>query len=330
MRVIFLTRQNPQGYRIQHYFPYLEIHGVQVSLRVIPRQREERYLLFRELPGYDVVYVQRRLLGPLHLFLLRRASKRLVYDFDDAVMYRSSRHSNPRSFSRRWAFRGMVRASDAVIAGNQFLRGEALKYVGVDKISVVPTVVDPKRYPPKDHGVQGDSIVLGWIGSGSTIWYLQNLTPVLETVYRRYPQLKLKIVSDRFFDCATIPTIKKKWKCEEEVMDLQSFDIGLMPLTDDVWASGKCGLKAIQYSAVGIPVVCSPVGINRDVVEDGLNGYWANTDSDWVEKISKLIEAPQLREDMGANGRKRVEESFSLDRASETVLDLFRHLCFEA
>lgn len=329
MRVIFLTHQHPQGYRIQHYFPYLRRRGVEVDLRVIPRGRLARARLFRQLPAYDLVYIQRRLLAPLDLLILRKASKRLVYDFDDAVMYRSSKHANQFSLFRRWAFRRMVRASDAVIAGNQFLKGEALKHVGEGKVTVVSTGVDMERYPPKDYGKSGDSIILGWIGSGSTLWYLRNLIPVLDGLYRRYPSLKLKVVADEFFDCSTVPMIKKKWALEDEVSDLQSFDIGLMPLTEDLWSQGKCGLKAVQYSAAGIPVVCSPIGINRDIVEDGLNGYWASTDAQWVERISRLIDEPRLRVQMGMEGRKRVEISFSVEVTSKRVFDLFQRLCAE-
>ena len=329
MKVVFLTHQRPQGYRIQHYFPHLKREGVEVDLRVIPRGRIRRSLLFGELPAYDVVYVQRRLLGTVDLAFLRRASRRLVYDFDDAVMYRSSRHSNQVSFSRRWAFKRMVRASDAVIAGNHFLKGEALRYVEEGKVTVIPTAVDLERYPPKDYGTSRDSVVLGWIGSGSTLWYLRNLNPVLEALYRRYPQIELKVVSDEFLDSSVVPVVKKKWALEDEVSDLQSFDIGLMPLTDDVWSQGKCGLKAVQYSAAGIPVVCSPIGINRDIVEDGLNGYWASTDAQWVERISRLIDEPPLRVRMGREGRKRVQGSFSVDVTSKMVLDLFQRLCTE-
>jgi glycosyltransferase involved in cell wall biosynthesis len=329
MKVIFLTHQRPQGYRIQHYFPYLRRWGVEVDLRVIPRGRVDRFRLFRELPAYDLVYIQRRLLAPLDLFILRKASNRLVYDFDDAVMYRSSRHSNQSSLSRRWAFRRMVNASDAVIAGNQFLKGEALKYLGEGEVIVVPTAVDLERYPPKSYGASRESIILGWIGSGSTLWYLRNLLPALEKLCRRYPQLKLKVVSDEFFDSSTVPMIKKKWALEDEVSDLQSFDIGLMPLTEDLWSQGKCGLKAVQYSAAGIPVICSPVGINRDIVEDGLNGYWASTDDHWAERISRLVDAPPLRVRMGMEGRKRVERFFSVKVTSKKVFDLFQRLCAE-
>lgn len=268
-------------------------------------------------------------MGAFDLFFLRKASKKLVYDFDDAVMYRSSRHSNQVSLSRRWAFRRMVRASDAVIAGNQFLKGEALKYVGDGKVTVVPTAVDMEKYPAKGYGKLRESIILGWIGSGSTLWYLRNLIPAIETLYQKYPQLKLRVVSDEFFDCSTVPIVKKKWSLEDEVSDLQSFDIGLMPLTEDVWSQGKCGLKAVQYSAAGIPVVCSPIGINRDIVEDGLSGYWASTDGQWVERISRLIDNPPLRVQMGMEGRKRVERFFSVEVTSKKVLDLFRRLCME-
>jgi glycosyltransferase involved in cell wall biosynthesis len=102
-----------------------------------------------------------------------------------------------------------------------------------------------------------------------------------------------------------------------------------MPLTEDLWSQGKCGLKAVQYSAVGIPVVCSPIGINRDIVEDGVNGYWASMDDQWVERISRLVDDPPLRVKMGMEGRKRVERSFSVEVTSKQVFDLFRKLCME-
>ncbi|MFQ6079891.1 MAG: glycosyltransferase family 4 protein, partial [Thermodesulfobacteriota bacterium] len=213
------------------------------------------------------------------------------------------------------------------IAGNQFLREEALKHTWEETVFVVPTVVDTDKYVMKDYGRPGNTVVLGWIGSRSTIWYLQNLVSVLETLCRIYSQLTMKVVSDAFPDCAALPIIKKRWNAAEEMSDLRSFDIGLVPLTDDVWSRGKCGLKAVQYLAVGIPVVCSPVGANREIIEDGVNGYWASTEAEWVEKISRLVEDPALRREMGSRGRKRVEEGFSLELASREVFTLFQRLC---
>jgi glycosyltransferase involved in cell wall biosynthesis len=105
--------------------------------------------------------------------------------------------------------------------------------------------------------------------------------------------------------------IKKNWRSEEEVADLQGFDIGLMPLVDDPWSWGKCGLKIIQYQGVGVPVVCTPVGINKDLVQDGVNGFYASTPEEWERKLSLLIENFELREQMGREGRKRVLKNYT-------------------
>jgi len=125
--------------------------------------------------------------------------------------------------------------------------------------------------------------------------------------------VELKIVCDTFIECDQMTVIKKNWSAEEEVADLQGFDIGLMPLVDDPWSWGKCGLKIIQYQGVGVPVVCTPVGINRDLVEDNINGFYAKTLEEWEEKLSLLIEDSALREQMGREGRKRVLENYTYE-----------------
>jgi glycosyltransferase involved in cell wall biosynthesis len=123
-----------------------------------------------------------------------------------------------------------------------------------------------------------------------------------------------------------IRIVKKPWEEAQEVKDLQSFDIGIMPLTDDLWARGKCALKIVQYLAVGVPVVCSPVGMNRDIVRDGVNGFWTTTKREWVDRLGLLIEDPELRKQMGLAGRKIVEERYSLQVVGERLIELFKGL----
>ena len=138
--------------------------------------------------------------------------------------------------------------------------------------------------------------------------------------------MELKIVSDTFFDCDRMKVIKKKWSSEEEVADLQGLDIGLMPLVDDPWSWGKCGLKIIQYQGVGVPVVCTPVGINKDLVEDGTNGFWAMTPEEWEEKLSLLIENPSLRERMGREGRKRVMRDYTYEACAPRLFSILTRM----
>jgi glycosyltransferase involved in cell wall biosynthesis len=176
---------------------------------------------------------------------------------------------------------------------------------------VIPTAIDQERYHLKTYPVQQERVTLGWIGDHGSIHYLEKMRPIFDRIGAKYPHVELKIVCDTFFDCDRIKVIKKNWSLEEEVADLQGFDIGLMPLVDDPWSWGKCGLKIIQYQGVGVPVVCTPVGINKDLVEDGTNGFWAKTPMEWEEKLSLLIENPKLREQMGRDGRKRVLRDYT-------------------
>jgi glycosyltransferase involved in cell wall biosynthesis len=141
---------------------------------------------------------------------------------------------------------------------------------------------------------------------------MERMIPVWNMVHKKYPQTQLKIVSDHFFDCGIMPVIKKPWTFEEVVDCLQSFDIGIMPLPDDDWAKGKCGFKLLQYMAVSLPVVCSPVGVNRKIVIDGENGFWANNADEWIDRLGVLIESPALRTRMGEIGRKIVLKKYAL------------------
>jgi glycosyltransferase involved in cell wall biosynthesis len=152
------------------------------------------------------------------------------------------------------------------------------------------------------------------------------MKPIFERIGERYPHVELKIVCDTFFDCDRMKVIKKNWSPEEEVADLQEFDIGLMPLVDDPWSWGKCGLKIIQYEGVGVPVVCTPVGINKDLVEDGANGFWAKTSKEWEEKLSLLIENPELREQMGRKGRERVLEKYTFEACAPQLLSILERV----
>jgi glycosyltransferase involved in cell wall biosynthesis len=331
MRIIFFTHSSDQGhrFRVEQYFPYLRAHQVEPKWQPLAGSIKKRFSVYRQLPFYDVVCIQRRLLSPLEFYWIRRKSSKILFDLDDAIMYRSSSSSRPHSFSRRLKFRCMVRKSDIVIAGNQFLKDEILNAVPRKRVFVIPTAIDTSLYPKKKEAGGGPEIVLGWIGTKGNLRYLQRLEPVFESLSKRFPHLRLKIVSDGRFDSAHLPVINKSWKLEEENEDLISFDIGLMPLDDHPWSKGKCGLKIIQYLSVGVPVVCTPVGINRDIAKDGVNGFWAGTDQEWVDRLSTLLRDPALRRQMGLKGIEAVEKGYSLSVTSETFLRVLQTLTSE-
>ncbi|MGO8989791.1 MAG: glycosyltransferase family 4 protein [bacterium] len=312
MRVLFLIQGfsvAASRYRVLQYIPYLESKGVEAKVSLYPRTLKENFRFFNELSQYDIVFLQRKRFSQPRLTLLRRKAKRIVYDFDDSVMYRNSKAEDPLSSTRRRRFVKMVKNSDFVIAGNEFLKSQVLPLN--QNVEVIPTAIIEERYQLKTYSAQPARVILGWIGDHGSIHYLEKMRPIFERIGEKYPHVELKIVCDTFFDCDKMRVIKKNWSSEEEVTDLQGFDIGLMPLVDDPWSWGKCGLKIIQYQGVGVPVVCTPVGINKDLVEDGANGFWAKTPMEWEEKLSLLIENPKLREQMGREGRMRVLKDYT-------------------
>jgi glycosyltransferase involved in cell wall biosynthesis len=220
----------------------------------------------------------------------------------------------------------MVKGSDVVTVGNPFLKNEVLKVDRAKKVFVIPTSIDMNLYPQRKEISHRQEIVLGWIGTKANLKYLKRLEPVFETIRQRFPQVKLKIVSNDFYESSSLPLIKKPWKLEDENRDLISFDIGLMPLSDDLWSKGKCGLKIIQYLSVGVPVVCTPVGMNSDIVKDGENGFWAMNPQEWVDRLSTLIQHPELRYQMGLKGIETVEKEYSLAVTSEKFLQVLQSL----
>jgi glycosyltransferase involved in cell wall biosynthesis len=260
----------------------------------------------------------------MEFWYIRKKAKKIIYDFDDALMYRSSGSKNPYSFSRRVRFAYMMKRVDFVIAGNQFLKSEVLPYN--PNMEVIPTSIDLSRYSLKGDFHQGGPITIGWLGSSSTLKYLKPLMPTFDKIYQKYPHFQLKMVCDQFLEGLHIPLVKKKWSAEGEESDLKSFDIGIMPLSNDPWSKGKCGLKILQYQTVGVPVVCTPVGINKDIVEDGVNGFWAQNEGEWEERLLKLIKEEELRREMGLKGRKTVERAYSLEVNAPRIIDVFKRV----
>ena len=328
MRVIFLTHFSDQGhrFRVEQYFPFLREHQIEPKWQPTSGTLMERLALYQELPSYDVVCIQRRLFSPYEFYHVRKRAKKILFDLDDAIMYRSSAFSMPYSISRWFKFRWMVRGSDVITVGNQFLREEVRKVNRRKEVVLIPTCVDTRLYPKKKGVADSPEFILGWIGTKGNLPYLRKLEPVFKTLSQQFSHVKLKIVSDDFYDSPSLPVIKKPWRLEDENEDLISFDVGLMPLGDDLWSRGKCGLKIIQYLSVGVPVVCTPVGINRDIVQDGRNGFWATTPEEWVNRLTQLLQDPELRQKMGDFGIETVEKGYSLAVTSNKFLKVLENL----
>jgi glycosyltransferase involved in cell wall biosynthesis len=327
MEVAFLIHSlevNSCRYRVLQYLPYLKEKGIKVSIHFYKRDWLDKLKFYNTLGQYDIFYIHRKLFLPPEFWYIRKKAKKIIYDFDDAVMYRSSSSKNPHSLSRRVKFAYMMKRVDLVVAGNQFLRSEVLPYHS--RVEIIPTSVDLSRYHLKEDHTKKEAVTLGWLGSSSTLKYLRSLLPTLERVYQKHPCFQIKIVCDQFLESSKIPVIKKQWSEEEEEADLKSFDIGLMPLSVDLWSQGKCGFKIVQYYGVGVPTICTPVGVNRDIVEDGVNGFWAKDEGQWERSLLTLIREEGLRREMGLKGRKTVEKGYSLEVNAPHLLNVLKRV----
>lgn len=327
MNIIFLTHASDQGhrFRVEQYFPLLRNYQINPLWQPIPQSMKERFSIYQQLPQFDIVCIQRRLLSPLEFFLVRKKSQKILFDLDDAIMYRSSSSPYPHSWSRWFKFKWMVRGSDAVIAGNHFLREEVLRADPKKKVFIIPTPLDLNAYPMKKK-VTSSPETLGWIGTKGNLRYLQKLEPVFRVIAPKFSNVHLKVVSNGHFESKSLPTVNKSWALEEENQDLISFDIGLMPLEDNLWSKGKCGLKIIQYLSVGLPVVCSPVGMNQEIIKPGINGFWADTEEEWVGRLTTLLQDTALRREMGLRGMETVQMGYSLEVNFHKLLQVIQSL----
>jgi len=329
-QIAFLMHKSFQGrFRVKEFIPFFKKHGVKVELVRVSENILSRYRNYKRLSDFDLVIVQRRLLSPIDLLLVRYFSKKMLFDFDDSIMYRSSRHDNHHSWSKMKKFKSMIITVDGVIAGNIYLKNEASKFISPEKIYVIPTIVDLKEYSIKNYDKVKKDFIIGWIGTSGNLHYLKSIAPALEKLNRKYGNIKLKIVCDGFFELNNIEVIKKTWSPEDVEDDLKSFDVGVMPIADDLWTRGKCGLKIVQYLAAGIPAVVSPVGLNRDLAIPGKTGFWADGIDEWTDKISELVDNPDKRIKMGLAGRKLVEEKYSLQAQAPRYLAILRKIAGE-
>ena len=191
---------------------------------------------------------------------------------------------------------------------------------------MIPTTIDTD-YHKKSFLKKESRICIGWTGSHTTIKHFEYALSFLKKLKDKYDdKIFFKVIGDETYHNAELGINGIAWNKENEIKELSSFDIGIMPLPDDEWAKGKCGLKGLQYMALEIPCVMSPVGVNCEIISDGINGFLAGKEEEWVEKISLLIDNPELRKKIGAEARKTVEEKYSVNSQKEKYLCLMKEL----
>ncbi|MBT8356197.1 MAG: hypothetical protein HKO79_00165, partial [Desulfobacterales bacterium] len=177
-QIAFLMHKSFHGrFRVKEFIPFFKNHGINVELVRVPDNILSRYRNYKRLSDFDIVIVQRRLLSPLDLTLVKSYSKKMLFDFDDSIMYRSSRHKNHHSWSKMKKFKTMMKTVDAVIAGNTYLKNEAAKFIPHEKIYIIPTIVDLKEYSIKNYNETKKDFIIGWIGTSGNLDYLKSITP---------------------------------------------------------------------------------------------------------------------------------------------------------
>ena len=281
-----------------------------------------------ECRHYDFIVVQYELfpyLPPVFESLLRLTTKPVFYDMDDAIFHQYDAHRNPmirRLLGKKLA--PLLRRADVAFCGNAYLQAYAERYC--HKTMIIPTTLDVSVYQPLNPTPQRLQPTLGWIGSPSTWNYCAPFTDMIASLVRK-DGLTFRVIGAGPNANTALPFTFTDWIESREVADIQSMDIGIMPIPDEPWARGKCGYKLIQYMACGIPVIASPVGVNREIVRHGINGYLATTEEEWHEAIIQLMGDSELRARMGRAGRAHVEEHYSIQRyGPEIAQRIISHL----
>ncbi len=312
-------------YRLTAFRPTMEAAGWKLELIPLPKRPLARLSLLRHLRWADAVLVQRKLIPRLEVNLLRRAVRKLVFDFDDAVWLRDSYATKGLDAPRRfYRFAAITHSADQVLAGNEYLAAAARLNTRADRVTLIPTCVQPSEYPMARHS--GDQVRLVWVGSASTLKGLERFRPTLEAIGQAIPGLTLRLVCDQFLSFDNLKVERVNWKQDTETADIAACDIGVAWVPDDRWSQGKCGLKILQYQAAGLPVVANPVGVQTDMVTSGLTGYQATTTEEWVTAVRKLATDAAQRRDFGANGRRQATERYSIAVGSRLWTDVLKSL----
>ena len=343
-----------QRYRIEQWEPFLKERGVEITyepfeseelhsllykpglaakkMRIVIERLALRLRLLKSVKDYDLVYLFREgaLLGPplLETLICRRGVP-FVFDFDDAVFvsYRSPSNGYLSYLKFAGKTKKICRMASHVMAGNPYLADYARQ--ANKHVTIIPTTIDTDKYRIGSPKKSSFPLVIGWTGSHSTVQHLDTLRGALRKLATTN-SFRLRVIGTPSYELDQIDVDSQPWLPQTEVEDLAEIDIGVMPLPDDAWSKGKCALKALQFMALGIPTVCSPVGVNTDIIRDDHNGFIAASDDEWVEKLGRLLGSDQLRNRIGRAGRQTVETGYSARVQAPRVFEVFKSVVRDA
>jgi glycosyltransferase involved in cell wall biosynthesis len=279
---------------------------------------------------FDIVFIQREAFMIGSAFFEKQFSRtgaKLVFDFDDSIWLLDTSSAN-----QKWAWlksekktSAIIKLADQVFAGNSYLAEYASQFN--KNVKIVPTTIDCDLFKRNSEYNDNERICIGWSGSITTIKHFEKAISFLKIIKQKYgDKVFFKVMGDQTYENKELNIKGIPWSSDSEVDTLQSFDIGIMPLPDDEWVKGKCGLKGLSYMALEVPTVMSAVGVNPEIIKDGSNGFLATNDEEWIEKLSSLIESFKLRKKTGIAGRKTVVERYSLESQKNNYLRNFNEL----
>jgi len=350
-RILFVSpyprdRAPSQRFRFEQYVDFLADHGFATTFS--PAMRDDEYALMygpgavagkgailargvlhrlrevRSSGRFDVVIVHReatQLGTALFERLWARSPAKLVYDFDDALWVPDTSAANRRFawLKRPQKVAQIIARADMVFAGNDYLAEYARRFN--TEVRVVPTTIDTAEYDARPADKDSGRVCVGWTGSVTTLKHFELAVPALLRVREQFgDRVYFKVIGDERYRNDALGIRGCAWRAETAVEDLAELDIGLMPLPDDEWARGKCGFKGLQYMALRIPTIMSPVGVNTEIIADGESGYLADSETDWVTRIGELVESPELRRRLGEAARETVVRRYSVQSQEQRYL----------
>jgi glycosyltransferase involved in cell wall biosynthesis len=290
--------------------------------------------VLKRVKDYELVYIynEAAMVGPALIENYLCAKKvPLIFDFDDAIFLHGRHLGTLNRYLRLMKFPGktktICRLASHVIAGNYYLASYAARFN--KQVTVVPTTIDTEKYTPRRPRLDADPPVIGWSGSYSTVQHLDTVRDMLQRLART-ERFRLRVIGAPGYRLEGVEVEAIPWNAETEIADLSAIDIGIMPLPENEWTRGKCGLKALQYMALAVPAVCSPVGVNPTIIRDNHNGLLAATEEQWINKLTRLLHSPSLRRELGMAGRETVEAEYSMSAHAPLVYRLFKSVAHEA
>ena len=260
---------------------------------------------------YDILFIQKALPPIWAQKILFKRNQAIVFDFDDAI------YANDVTYNAK-RFNYMCSIVKLAVIENESTE----KYMNEKGIKTLKITgpIDCQRYKPKVNSKSLKNFTIGWVGSSSTTEYLKMIEKPLQEISKKYPNVIIKLIGTSGFNIDDCRIVKEKWSLATEVQLLEEFDIGIMPLPDNEWTRGKGGYKILQYMAMGIPSIASPVGVNKEIILQGETGFLVQSDDEWLNAFEKLIIDNNLRSRMGYQARKRAEDVYSFEANTEILI----------